>query len=213
MQVRFQMMSLCKVSEIIQLYYGCVPLRNIKLNELTPPQPNIDLLYGVGVECMAEDDPSNVCQQVDGQMSVYTDGGGLDTDVKTNVLNKIKDSMDAGEFNNAHPDIENVKFIVVVGTGIQAGSQGTVSNNPQRRLVFPFYAIAAVGGLMVIAAGVLWRRKRNRVDDGSALTDDASAVQPEESEGQVAVQSGEPKPEGDSTDLETTMDFSSVQID
>jgi hypothetical protein len=34
--------------------------------------------------------------------------------------------MDAGEFNDVHPDIANVKFIDAVGTEIQAGPQGTV---------------------------------------------------------------------------------------
>ena len=168
----------------------------------------------LGVTCIAED-ASNDCKQVSGQMTVYSGEGMMLADnVKKNVLNKIKESMDAGEFNNStHPDIVSVKFIEVVGTGIQVGSQGTVSDNPQRRLRFPFYAVAAVGGLMIIAAGVLWRRKRNRADDTSALTGETSTIQPGASESEVAVQSGEPKPVGDSTDLETTMDFSSIQID
>lgn len=148
-------------------------------------------------------------------MTLYIDGGNvLDDSVKQDVLTEIETLMDNGEFNTGvHPLIANVTFLETVATGIEAGSQGdTASNSPQRRLRFPFYAVAAVGGLMIIAAGVIWRRKRNSVDEGSALTGDTSTLQDGGvPENQAATGHGEAKPPGDSTEINTTLDFSSIQ--
>jgi hypothetical protein len=174
---------------------------------------NSILSKSADVTCVAED-TSNDCQQVSGQMFVYTNGEVFDNIVEKNVLNKIEQSMDAGEFNDGiHPSIANVKFIELAGTGIQAGSQGTASSSPQKRLRFPYYAIAAVGGLMIIAAGLIWRRRRNSADEASALTGDTSTLQPGVLENQTTPVYGETKPAGDSTDLEMTMDFSTIQVD
>lgn len=139
-------------------------------------------------------------------MYVYTDKSTFK--LEKQVLNELERSMDSGEFNEGvHPRIANVTFIDLGTSGLQTGPQTTGSTDPERRLRAPYFAIIAVAGVMLITAGVVWRRRKSNAEDESALTGDTSTL----AQDNTSARPSADKPNGDTTVLETTMDFSTVE--
>lgn len=142
-------------------------------------------------------------------MNIYTDGARFD--LGKEVLNEIERSMNNDEFNDLHPNIVKVTYIDIGFDGLQGPTQTTGSgNSPERRLRAPYFAIAAVGGLVVIAAAVIWKRRRD-ADAASVLTGDTSTLPAGAAHAQDTPATGDAKPPGDSVGLESTMDFSTIQ--
>ena len=132
------------------------------------------------------------------------------------VLNELQQSMDNGDYNNGiHPGIANVTYLEITADGLETDGQSDGSTAAsERRLGPPFYAIIAVGGVMIVVAGVVWSRRRKDADAASALSGETSTL-PGASENETTgpAASGEVKPERDSTAIETSLDFSSIRED
>lgn len=185
------------------------PLLSVALNNLT----HLFFLYCHvdTVQCTPENS-TDLCYQIEGQMHIFTNGTALPDLLKKDILDELERSMNDGEFDEGvHEDVTKVTYIVMTFDGIQAGTPTTgQSGTPQSRLSGPIYAVIAVGGLMLITAGVVWKRRRDSADAASELTADTSTLQGAPSAG--TQEAREVKPEGDLTGIaETTLDFSTIQ--
>lgn len=106
-------------------------------------------------------------------MTIYTDEGAFGgTDA---IKGEIERAMNDGDFNGI-PGIVNVFYVDDTATAPieEDEGSGTQSTPTSNGLAPQFYAVIAAGALVVIIAGVLWRRKDK--DTTSVLTDDSHQI-------------------------------------
>jgi hypothetical protein len=132
------------------------------------------IFFTLQVDCTLKLMNYSSCAVMDGKMTIYTDDGAfVGTDA---VKEEIKRAMNDGNFNTIS-DVVNVFYVDDQATAPVEGDEGsgTQSTPTNNGLAPPFYAVIAVAGaLVVVIAGVLWRRKDK--DTTSVLSYDSNQM-------------------------------------
>lgn len=111
------------------------------------------------------------CYEYAGRFQVYTVGEDDDTTgVESEIKHAIKDAMNSGEFDDAHPALLSVKYLDVMpedpADGVQADgedavvgntTQSTIQDGPNASIIIG----ASVGAVLLIATVALVRRRRH----------------------------------------------------